>query len=564
LQFGFRSDLNVQFITFATFIFELNVKIRTMTKKIFLIITAFVFIFSNAVAQYNIKLHMPQLKNQEIILGHHFATMLVPDDTVTLNNKGLGTFKGKEQLKQGMYFFFLPNKKTFDIIMGKNQKFTITADTNNLQLYKVEGDKENQVFVDYQHFLDKKRAEANTLSEKRKTAKGNEKKKIDAEFKQLNKEVRTRIESIIAAAPNEFFSKFLKATLEIEVPATIKGQMARYYYYRSQYFKYFDYQDARLLRSPIYENKIDYFLDKLLIQAPDTLIQYVDMLIDGSRGDKELFRYMLVHLFNKYATSELMGAENVYVHIAQKYYISEAEWSDPEFIEELKRKVDRKKNALIGMQAPEIVMIKLPSDPADIEALRDQLYELRAKGDEYLANKALIEQEKKEFPDYTDSAATEQAKINHLASILDEDYIPNFDGFISLHQIESKYLLLWFWEPDCSHCKKMTPILVDLYKKNNLRRKGVTVMAIYLHRNINEWHKYTDHIRKWYDFVLANNMDIFINVWEPFGISNYRNKYDISSTPVLYLMDKDKKIIAKRIGPQQAVDIINDLEKNKK
>ena len=539
-----------------------------MTKKIFSTFIIIAIFLSNISAQYNIKLTIPQLKNQEIILGHHFATMLIPDDTVKLNSKGSGIFKGKESLKQGMYFFFLPNKKTFDIIIGKDQNFAIHADTTDLQnKIKVEGDRENQVFADYQRFLTKQRKIAQELTEKRKTAKGDEKKKTDQELKQLNQTVRKQIEGIIAAAPNDFFSKFLKATLEIEVPDSIKDQTARYYYYRNQYFKYFDYKDVRLLRSPIYENKIDFFLDKLLLQAPDTLIQYVDMLIDGARGDKELFRYMLVHLFNKYAKSELMGMENVYVHIAEKYYIPDAYWSDPEFISELKRKVERKKQALIGMQAPEIKMITLPADPADIEALRDQLDALKAKGDEFLADKNAIEREKKElmqnYPDFTDSAATEQAKINHLAAILNDEYIPNFDGYTSLHQIDTKYLILWFWEPDCSHCQKMTPVLVNLYNEKHLREKGVTVMAIYLHRNINEWHKYIEHIKKWYDFVLEHNMDIFLNVWEPFGISHFRDKYDISSTPVLYLMDKDKKIIAKRISPEQAVNIINDLEKQK-
>lgn len=539
-----------------------------MTKNIFSTFIIVALFMSNAIAQYNIKLSIPQLKNQEIILGHHFATMLIPDDTVKLNNNGVGIFKGKESLKQGMYFFFLPNKKTFDIIIGKDQSFTVHTDTTDLQnKIKIEGDRENQVFADYQRFLTKQRKIAQELSEKGKTAQADEKKKINQELKQLNKTVRTEIQKIITAAPNDFFSKFLKATLEIEIPDSIKDQTARYYYYRNQYFKYFDYQDVRLLRSPIYENKIDFFLDKLLLQAPDTLIQYVDMLIDGSRGDKELFRYMLVHLFNKYAKSELMGMENVYVHIAEKYYIPDAYWSDPEFISELKRKIERKKNALIGMQAPEIKMITLPSDPADIEALRDQLENLKAKGDEYLADQQTIELEKKEllknYPNYSDSAATEQVKVNHLANILNDEYIPNFDGYTSLHQIDSKYLILWFWEPDCSHCQKMTPILVKLYKEQHLREKGVSVMAIYLHRNINEWHKYIQHIQKWYDFVLKHNMDIFLNVWEPFGISHFRDKYDISSTPVLYLMDKDKKIIAKRISPEQAVNIINDLEKQK-
>ena len=82
-----------------------------------------------------------------------------------------------------------------------------------------------------------------------------------------------------------------------------------------------------------------------------------------------------------------------------------------------------------------------------------------------------------------------------------------------------------------------------------------------MQRNINEWDKYTKHLHTWLDFVLEHNMQKWTNVWEPFGYSHYRDKYDISSSPVLYLLDKDKKIIAKRISYEQAFEIIEEIEK---
>ena len=541
-----------------------------MTKQISISsILVILFFTTQLFAQgYNIKVKMPKLKKGKLILGHHFATMLIPDDTLVLNSRGEGYFKGKEKLKEGMYFIFLPSKSTFDFIIGKDQQFTVMNDTTDLtKNLRIDGCEENKIFIGYQSFLDKERAKANKLSEERKTAKGEAQKEIDKKLRQINTEVNDKANAIIAANPDYFFSKFLKATLEIKIPENIKGQEARYYYYRGQYFNYFDFKDARLLRSPIYENKLDYYLDKIIPKTPDSIIVQVDMLIDGSRGDKELFRYMLVHLFQKYAKGEIMGYENVYVHIADKYYIPDAEWSERDYIEELKGKVERKKPGLIGNIAPEIKMNLLPSDPSDIEALRDQLDGLKAKGNEYLKDEAQISGEVKVFkinyPTYTDSAATAQVKINHLATILEDEFMHGFEGYASLHQIETKYTIMWFWEPDCSHCKEMTPKLVKAYNDKKLKEKGVTVFAVYLNRNINEWDRYVEHIRKWFDFVLKNDMAQFTNVWEPFGYEHFRDKFDISSSPVLYLLDKDKKIIAKRIGYDQAISIIEEIEKEK-
>ncbi|MGY8955245.1 MAG: hypothetical protein ACKVK1_03485, partial [Flavobacteriales bacterium] len=49
----------------------------------------------------------------------------------------------------------------------------------------------------------------------------------------------------------------------------------------------------------------------------------------------------------------------------------------------------------------------------------------------------------------------------------------------------------------------------------------------------------------------------------PVASSDWRDKYDIYSTPVLYLLDKDKKIIAKRISYKQITEIIGRIEGNK-
>jgi hypothetical protein len=44
---------------------------------------------------------------------------------------------------------------------------------------------------------------------------------------------------------------------------------------------------------------------------------------------------------------------------------------------------------------------------------------------------------------------------------------------------------------------------------------------------------------------------------------SYRDAYDVTSSNIMYLLDKDKTIIAKRIGPEQALEIIKfEAKKN--
>ena len=47
------------------------------------------------------------------------------------------------------------------------------------------------------------------------------------------------------------------------------------------------------------------------------------------------------------------------------------------------------------------------------------------------------------------------------------------------------------------------------------------------------------------------------------GQPNFRQLYDVSKTPTVYLLDQDKRIIAKQLSIEQFNDVINTKVKNK-
>jgi len=524
-----------------------NKKNIQMKKNIFSIL--FLFIATSVFAQgYKIDVNIKNLPDKEIILGHHFASQLIPDDTITLNSKGYGAFKGKEVLPGGMYFLFLPNKSFFDFLIDKDQAFTIIADTtdyDNTVYFK--GNEENSRFQEYKKFLDIAGKRRKQLFEDRKKFKDNKKKtaEIDTELKKIGEESETNYNNFLKEHPNDFFAKFLKATRQPEVPKNITDRKNQYYWFRHHYFDNFDVSDPRLLRTPIYESTIDRYLDKVLMQHPDTLIPETDMLIEKSRTNDELFRYMLVHLFNKYASSQIMTSENVYMHIAEKYYIPEATWSDPDFINDLKKKVKNRKKCLIGVTAQNIVYNEVPNDTSKIDGFLKQIPKLKADGIKIEKSKA-------------DSTIKYNLKVELLKEFYDKFSVTN-----SLNNIHSKYTILWFWTPDCSHCKKETPLFHDLYVEKKLEKKGVKIITVFLQKDITDWKRFSDVTKEWLEFIVKHKMTDFINVWNPFD--PFRSNYDIHSSPVLYLLDENKKIIAKRIGYEQAFEIIEaEMKKDNK
>jgi alkyl hydroperoxide reductase subunit AhpC len=120
--------------------------------------------------------------------------------------------------------------------------------------------------------------------------------------------------------------------------------------------------------------------------------------------------------------------------------------------------------------------------------------------------------------------------------------------FYGLHDVKAKYTILTFWDPDCGHCKKEIPKLYESYEK--LKSFGAEVYAVATMP--------VEEVNKWTDFINQNKLN-WINVADPYHRSNFRFEYDIQSTPQIYVLDQDKKILAKRIAAEQVEDFVHHL-----
>ena len=495
-------------------------------KKIMLLLLVTAILTGIAAAQgYEIKVKINHIPNDTVILGHHFNERLIPDDTVVLDNKCEGVFRGKEKLPVGMYFIFLPSRNYFDILIDGSQNFSIENDTTDfLKNMKITGSIENQRFHDYQEMLGNATKEHRALTEQLEAAKGNEAK--ENEIKEKMKAIGQRVEQEYinqkTQYPNQFFSKFLTATRDIEVPETITDQTDRFYYYKAHYFDNFP----------------------LCMQMPDSLIKECKMLVGKARGNDELFRFMLVFLFNKYAKDENMYAENVYVELAE-IYCKEAKWDTDSFKTELKKKITKKENCLVGHLSKDLLMRQLPNDTVRIESLRPFIDKMKDEG-------VPIEKVKPDF----------EARRNDVVRILN-DLINHFGRTdMSVHSVPAKYKMVVFWEPDCSHCKEEMPKLFSFYK-DTLNTIGCKVFAVYMNRSVDNFSDLHRHINKWFDFVEEKKFFAsgWYNLFNPFD--QYRDNYDVNSTPTFYLLDDKNEIIAKRISFHQMYELMKYLEELK-
>jgi peroxiredoxin len=129
----------------------------------------------------------------------------------------------------------------------------------------------------------------------------------------------------------------------------------------------------------------------------------------------------------------------------------------------------------------------------------------------------------------------------------------NIDGEMeSLYLSQGEFTILVFYEYDCGHCKKDIPALYnEVYLP--LIQHNIDVFAICMN---------DDH-SKWEAFVTDNELAGWHHVWDPSHHSLFRFKYNVKSSPTIYLLDRDKKIVAKRLDNANLSKLLKVLLKEK-
>jgi len=113
-----------------------------------------------------------------------------------------------------------------------------------------------------------------------------------------------------------------------------------------------------------------------------------------------------------------------------------------------------------------------------------------------------------------------------------------------LKNIKSDYTVVYFYSPSCGHCRDSAPKLKEF--ADAYRSKGVTVMAIAVEQSPEDWKK----------FIKEFKLEKVINGYDYTFRNDYRHQYDVWTTPTVYVLDKDKKILARKLPVEEIENFI--------
>jgi len=498
-------------------------------KRLFIILALLSGVSIKSQTGYDIKINLKGAKDTAVYLAKYTFDKQYIVDTCKKVQKGAVVFKGKKDLDKGVYFLVSQDKvRYFDFFVNENTKLNISTDMSDVvKTLKAPGSKENEDFFAYIKYITEKNLEFNKVREQSKGMnKADSLKFIQEKTKSMNDAVAKFDADFLAAHPNTFLWSVMNLKTEKElkdVPKASNGRpdsVAQYKYYKTHYWDGVDFKDDRLLRTPFFADRIKRYFDRVILQLPDTITTEIDRTMSKAKPGTDMYKYLLAYFIPTYEQSKIMGFDRIFCNLVDKYVRTglAKDLYDEKTIQKIVDRVDILKPLLIGSQAPDLLMI----DTVNSRTVNKMGFDT--------------------------------AKTSQSVTKLYYDNVQKLSPlFTTLYSVKAKYTVLVFWDVDCGHCKTEMPKLKDAY--NELKKKyDVKVFAVYTQHEYDKWRKY----------LIENKLGDFINVWDPVHINNIKTKYDIFSTPVIYLLDKDKFIKGKRLDVNQVGDLIKAYESQEK
>ena len=499
-----------------------------MKKSIFLLASIAGLAF-NSLAQnggYDIKINFKGCKDSMVYLVKYtWDTQYIADTCKKIKN-GVIQFKGNKDLDKGVYTLVSEGKSIyFDLFINENQKFSINTDISDVvKNLKVTGNKENEQFFSYINYITQKNIDFSKVRDQTKgKSKEDSTKFMNEKVKAFNEDVKNYETNFMNKVKGTYLYDVLNLKTEkepVDVPKAKNGRpdsIYTYYYYKNHYFDGIDFKDERIIRTPFFDDRVKKYFDNVILLHPDTVIKEIDKILAKCEPENLVYNMLIGYFTYKFEQSKIMGFDKVFVHIADKYIISgrASKVYTEETVSKIRERVDIMRNLLLESKVPELYCIDTTYGGMVRKMGFDTASSSKSITDIYLKN------------------------VERLTPL-----------YKTLYAVQAKYTVLIFWAEDCGHCQTEVPKLHEALKeiKGNIDFK---VFAVQTKDEL-----YTG----WKKFIIEKKLTDFIHVFDPIHINNLKEKFDIYSTPVIYILDKDKRIKAKRLGSDQVVEMLKTLE----
>jgi peroxiredoxin len=463
-----------------------------------------VLIISTRAQGFKVTLQTPNFKSGLAYLTYYYGKKINIEDSAIINPKGTAVFQKNEKLQPGIYSIVFPGKtKMLDFLVDKEQVINIKADTADLiNKSTITGSKENILFQQYQKYVSVTGNELQKELEQYRSSKNKQDSALhEKNYNTLNKELNDHRDEIIKEHPESMLAVLLTAMKEPK--ALIRKPVTR----QDSVDNYFYYKKHFWDGISFMDDRIirtPFFIPKLEKYFREVLSPAPDSIIKESD-------YLLLR-----------------ARVAPEMYKFLLNWFTDEYIYP----------KYMGQDAVFVHLFEAYHSKG-VSSWLSEKQKTIISNRAYMLMANLIGEQAANL-EMTDSAGKA----------------------MSLYEVNAPYIIVCFWDPTCSHCKVEVPELDSLYHAK-WEKEGVKIFGVLTDSKVFD---------QWKEFMSKNNLHSWINVYqtdeqkkaaEGNKKPSFKQLYDVTQTPTLYLLDKDKKIIAKKLTIEQMNDVLQMKINNK-
>ncbi|HVZ97440.1 MAG TPA: redoxin domain-containing protein [Chitinophagaceae bacterium] len=454
-------------------------------------------LFSVKAQGFKVTLHTPSFTNGLAYLTYYYGKNINIEDSAIISPKGIAVFQKNEKLQPGVYSIVFPGKnKMCDFLVDKEQVIDIKSDTTDLiNKTVVTGSKENVLFQQYQKFINAKGNELQTELNAYKSSGTKEDSTFHEEkYNALNKEMNDYRDKIIQEHPESMLAALLLAMKE---PKTLIKKPATHEDSLENYYYYKKHYWDGISFMDDRIIRTPFFIPKLEKYFREVLSPAPDSIIKESD-------YLLLR-----------------ARVAPEMYKFLLNWFTDEYIYP----------KYMGQDAVFVHLFETYHSKGVSSWLTEKQLTI-------ISNRAYM---------LMANLIGEQAANLELTD--------STGKITPLYDMEAPYTIVCFWDPTCSHCREQVPELDSMYHAK-WEKEGVKIYGVLTDSKV---------LDQWKQFMVKNNLRSWINVYqteeqgkavEDAKKPSFKQLYDVTQTPTLYLLDKDKRIIAKKLTIQQMDDVL--------
>lgn len=472
--------------------------------KKFLAVAFLLFSCSLVKAQaYQVTLHTPNFKSGLAYLTYYYGANINIEDSALINDKGIAVFKNNKTIQPGIYSIIFPGKaKLVDFFISEEPVTYINADTTDLvNKTVIKGSKENVLFQQYQKYISVKGKQLQQAQQAYSSAKTKADSVLyQSKYEALNNELNAYRENMIKQYPESMLAAMFKSMKSASVPIA-KPVTREDSITNYNYYKKHYWDGITFMDGRII--RTPFFLPKLEKYFREVIVPAPDSII------KEADYLLLL------ARSDTNMYRFLLNWLTDEYIYPKYMGQDAVFVHLFDKYHSKGVSTWLNQK--------------QLKTISDRAYMLMAN----------LIGEKAADLNLTDTSG----KIS------------------SLYSVNAAYTVVCFWDPTCGHCREEIPKLDSIYKAK-WKQQGIKIYGVLTEKEKD----------KWLEFIHQHNLKDWVHVYQTEeskktelagNQAGFRQLYDVTQTPTLYLLDKDKRIIAKKLTLQQIDDMLQVKIKNK-